>query len=304
MPFVPRSNRQQLPRSLRRRDDWVVLWAALMTFSGGVGWFVADRLFSLDQSLTDSLSLNGSPPPERRQTGAASNSDLDTDAVSPNAVDAGSPNVIVPEPKVPNSPGSSRLSPVRSPLNFTDVADTYWAKPYIDALTARDVLNGLPDGTFAPDRPLSRAELATQVAKAFAVPERNGTKNFTDLPSDYWAMEPINQAVVMGFMTGYPAGDFRPEQTVSRLQVLVTFATGLSLTASPAAQQQLQQYQDWQAVPPWARQQVAAAMQAGIIKVSSAGDRRLRPNEPATRAEVAALTYEALVYLGSVEALP
>ncbi|MEM9769950.1 MAG: S-layer homology domain-containing protein, partial [Cyanobacteria bacterium P01_D01_bin.71] len=170
MPFVPRSNRQRLPRSLRRRDDWVVLWAALMTFSGGVGWFVADRLFSLDQSLTDSLSLNGSPPPERRQTGAASNSDLDTDAVSPNAADAGSPNVIVPDPKVPNSPGSSRLSPVRSPLSFTDVADAYWAKPYIDALTARDVLNGLPDGTFAPDRPLSRAELATQVAKAFAVP--------------------------------------------------------------------------------------------------------------------------------------
>lgn len=223
--------------------------------------------------------------------------------VAPNR-DSATGTVVVPDPKIPDSFTLGGLPPTRSPLVFTDLDDQHWAKPYIDALTARGVLNGLPDGTFAPDRPLNRAELATQIANAFAMPAQNSGKAFGDLAVDYWATEPINQAVMMGFMTGYPESEFRPDEVVSRLQVLVALATGLSLPETTVSQQQLQQYADWQEIPSWARRQVGAVMQAGIISPSPDEENRLRPQASATRAEVAALIYASLVYLGQVGALP
>lgn len=267
-----------------------------MTLTGSLGWFAANRLFTLEPTadllLSDQTVLSSESP----SIGAGRDEAGDADTSLP--------GVVVPEPQVPNSVGLNQLVPARSPVSFTDVPDTYWAKPYIDALTARNILNGLPNGTFAPERLLSRAELATQVAQAFVVPERNEGKNFRDLAPNYWATDPINQAVARGFMTGYPAGDFRPEQTVPRLQVLVTLATGLGVPPATANSPQLQSYPDWQTIPAWARPQIAAAIQAGIIEAAPDSNRRLRPNEPATRAEVAVMIYRSLVYLGNVEALP
>ncbi|MEM6837810.1 MAG: S-layer homology domain-containing protein [Cyanobacteria bacterium P01_C01_bin.120] len=297
MPFAPRPKHPRQFQSLRHRDDWVIVLAALMTLVGSLGWFVANRLFTLESSA-DLLPSD--------QEGLLSESGSTREGTSGHADGANivSPNVVVPEPQVPNSAEPNRWTLERSPISFTDVPETYGAKPYIDALTARNILNGLPNGTFAPEQPLSRAELATQVARAFAVPERTRDKNFTDLAPDYWATESINQAVAKGFMTGYPAGDFRPEQTVSRLQVLVALSTGLGMPAATANSPQIQSYTDWQAIPPWARRQVAAAIQAGIVEAGSDDERRLRPNDSATRGEVAVMVYQALVYLGDAEALP
>lgn len=265
----------------------------LGTLGGAAGWTVATRGAWLIEPL------------------AVDSADQDIAGDRATVVPQTTPNrpiesddLVVPEPVVPDNLTTAGLQPGRSPLVFTDVADGYWAKPYIDALTARGVLTGLPDGTFAPDRFLSRAELAAQVANAFDTPLTNTGKAFNDLSVDYWATEPIDQAVRRGFMTGYPDGNFRPEAQVSRLQVLVTLATGLALPETTESQRQLQRYQDWEAVPTWARQSVGAAMQAGIVGPSPEAQNLLRPQDPATRAEVAALVYAALVYLGEVGALP
>ena len=183
----------------------------------------------------------------------------------------------------------------------SDVADDYWAKPYIDALTARGVLNGLPDGSFAPNRPLTRAELAVQVAQAFEVEPQTASTGFVDVPTDYWAAATINESVALGFMTGYPDRTFQPNQVVPRLQVLVTLATGLSLPKPPGSEALLQGYIDQNAIPTWGRDQVAAAIAASLITPAATADSQLRPGDPATRAEVAALIHSALVYMGKVE---
>lgn len=212
--------------------------------------------------------------------------------------------LIVPEPQIPTSVDSENLPVMRSPLAFTDVPKGFWARPYIDALTARGVLNGLPEGRFEPNRPITRAELAVQLANAFALNPKQVNKVFIDVPNDYWASAKIQKAVTMGFMTGYPEGDFRPEQTLPRLQILLALSAGLSLPAANAPETLLSQYQDADAIPAWAREQVAAAIAAGLITPAATTGNLLRPNEPATRAEVAALIYSALAYMGKVEALP
>jgi hypothetical protein len=165
-------------------------------------------------------------------------------------------------------------------------------------------MNGLPNGTFDPNRPMTRAELAVQVANGFAIAAQKPARTFPDVPADYWATAPITKAVQTGFMTGYPEGDFRPNQTVPRLQVLLALAAGLSLPAPNTPDPFLQQYQDQTAIPGWARPSVAAVIAADIITTSPRTQNQLRPNDPATRAEVAAIMYRTLVYMGKVEPLP
>lgn len=61
----------------------------------------------------------------------------------------------------PTSPTSSAA------INFSDVAPDYWARPFIQALVARNVITGFPDGTFKPNEPVDRAEFAAMIQKAF-----------------------------------------------------------------------------------------------------------------------------------------
>ncbi|MEL6383444.1 MAG: S-layer homology domain-containing protein [Cyanobacteria bacterium J06626_18] len=205
--------------------------------------------------------------------------------------------VTVPEPRLPEDVTAAPL--IREPLAFSDLPEDHWGKPYIDALTSLGILNGLPDGTYAPDRPMTRAELAVQVAQAFEIDRGLPPETFTDIPPDYWATETIEEAVTTGFMTGYPDDVFRPDQTVPRTQVLVTLATGLTLP--DASTEILQPYEDQSEIPEWARAKVASAIDAGLIDASPDDDSQLRPNNPATRAEVAAMLHSALVRLGRVE---
>ena len=210
-------------------------------------------------------------------------------------------SIIVPEPRVPEEVASDAVPLQREPLTFPDVPDNYWAKPFIDDLTARGILNGLPDGSYAPDRPMTRAELAVQVAQAFEIEARQDAQTFSDIPDNYWAIETIDEAVTTGFMKGYPEGIFRPDQTVPRVQVLVAIATGLALPASPSPDTVLQAYQDQAEIPEWARGKVASAVEADLINIAADSEAQLRANEAATRAEVAVILHRSLVYLGKVD---
>ncbi|NJN20971.1 MAG: S-layer homology domain-containing protein [Leptolyngbya sp. RL_3_1] len=146
---------------------------------------------------------------------------------------------------------------------------------------------------------MTRAELATQMARAFNLPERtDAPTNFVDIPTAYWATDGIQAAVKMGFMQGYPNAVFQPEQTVPRVQVIAAIAAGLQLQPVDPAMV-LPQYADRIEIPDWAQEKVAAAVTADIIS-SQPDQTELRPNQPATRAEVAAMLHAALVYLGAL----
>jgi hypothetical protein len=209
--------------------------------------------------------------------------------------------VTVPAPQQPNSATTPALSIARAPLTFADVPENYWAKPYIDALTAREILNGLPEGIYDPNRPLTRAELAAQLASAFEMLAIQPPKEFFDVTPDYWGYTAIQEAVATGFMTGYPAGDFRPNQTVTRLEVLIALATGLNLPIPPTPETVLETYQDHTTIPPWGQEKTSAVVQTSIISASPTTGYQLRPNDVATRAEVAVMIYRTLAYMGQVE---
>jgi parallel beta-helix repeat protein len=181
---------------------------------------------------------------------------------------------------------------------FPDVQG-HWAQAYIEALTQRSVITGFPDGTFKPNDPVTRAQYATIINKAFAPPPKTAALSFSDVSSSFWGFQSIQGVVKGGFMRGYEDGTFRSELRIPRVQVLVALSTGLSFP-TPADTSSLLIFQDAAAIPGYAQNAVAAATTRRIV-VNYPLVGQLNPNREATRGEVAALVYQALVSAGKAD---
>ena len=194
------------------------------------------------------------------------------------------------------------LEASREAVEFQDVPDDYWAKPYIDALSERLVIDGLTDGTFAPDAPVTRAQLASAIARAFPLNEEGAAIAFSDIEAGYWATGDIDKAVRGGFMTGFPDESFQPDLPVPRAQVLTALVTGLDSAVPDSPETVVARYGDAGQIPGWAIGKMAAATQSNIV-VNHPNVDLLNPNESATRAEVAAMIYQTLAAQGRVDTI-
>lgn len=186
-------------------------------------------------------------------------------------------------------------------VSFSDVSSNYWARDFIVELARRDVIAGFPDGTFRPNDPVTRAQFAAMVRKAFNKANIRNPVNFSDVASNYWAYNAIREAYAMGFLSGYPGNVFRPGQNIPREQVLVSLANGLNYSTSNVASS-LQLYNDASSISNYARNSIAAATEKSIV-VNYPTVSALNPTRNATRAEVAAFIYQALVSAGQVAAI-
>ncbi|BAY22520.1 beta-Ig-H3/fasciclin [Calothrix sp. NIES-2100] len=213
-------------------------------------------------------------------------------------------------PIVISSPGSAQNT-VSSPdkiaqgatSSLSDVDANYWASPFITALAQRNVIAGFPDGTFKPDQAVTRAQFAAMIQKAFNQnPVRQlPSGGFSDVPANYWAAEAIRVAYETGFMSGYPGNRFLPNEQIPKVQAIVALSSGLALTSSTSAASVLSTYYtDASSVPDYAVNSVAAATQSNIV-VNYPEVRQLNPQRTLTRAEAAALLYQALVKQGQLQ---
>ncbi len=183
------------------------------------------------------------------------------------------------------------------PATATTFVDTqgHWAELFIDALSSRGVIQGFPDGTFRPDQFVTRAQFATIVTQAFSLPISAGLVTFRDVSPSYWAASAISTAAANNLVAGFPDGTFRPEQPVTRTETWVVLSNGLPSNTIPATQVDLfSRYRDAAAIPTWAVSAVSRASQANLI-VNYPDPTLLEPNRAATRAEVAAFTYQTLL---------
>jgi hypothetical protein len=206
-----------------------------------------------------------------------------------------SPVPASPAPVIPAAPAAVE--------SFPDVPPDYWARPFVEALAKRGIAVGSPDGSFRPDEPVTRAEFAALLQKSFDQQESQGTIAFTDVSADFWASPSIDAAVKQGFMKGYPAGNFQPNKQISRLEVLLSLVNGLGLPRPDKPEEVVTMFKDSAQIPQWAVPATGTAAESNIVVNYPSLD-QLKPDQPTTRAEVAALIYQALVASGKVEQIP
>jgi S-layer homology domain len=117
---------------------------------------------------------------------------------------------------------------------FSDTQN-HWARPFIETLAEKEIITGYPDGTFRPNQPVQRDEFAAIIRQAFdKAPKRQIASGsvYKDVPSGYWADNAIKEAYEMGFMSGYPGGVFRPNQSITRVDALVSLMRVLDVPAT------------------------------------------------------------------------
>ncbi|KAM3097078.1 S-layer homology domain-containing protein [Phormidesmis sp. 146-35] len=305
------------PPPSRRRLEPDELIAILVAF-GSIGAIFFWAIGQPDSGF-DLSSLLSSPAPVASPVPSVAASPVEREGIQPSVVAPASPMPGVPTVDPPNQ--NFTIAPVPIPqtgsavtpaspvpaspppprvTGFSDVPATYWANPYIAELTQRGILQGFPDGTFQPDKPVTRAEFAGIVSKAFERAKSEQPLAFQDLPADYWAKGAIDESIQTGFMNGYPGGIFRPDQPIPLSQLQVALVTGLNLKPKSDPVQVLSRYQDAQEVPKWAVSKVAAAVESGLV-VDYPDGNKLTPDRGATRADAAALIYQALVTEGKVK---
>ena len=175
--------------------------------------------------------------------------------------------------------------------SLTDISG-HWAAEFIQVLFDQGIISGFPDRTFKPNVTMTRAQYAALVVKAFNPHAKRDATTFKDVPESYWAFAQIQQAYRGGFISGIPDKTFRPNQNVQRVQVIASLVTGLGLTGG--TQTVLNAYKDRAAIPNYAKDQMATATQQRLV-VNYPTLQQLNPTRDATRAEVAALVYQALV---------
>lgn len=96
--------------------------------------------------------------------------------------------------------------------------------------SVKDVLSLIKDKTTAEGKdfnvkmPVLRSELAVILAENFGLKDTKTTKPYADITDKYWAAEWIYGALNAGVMIGYPDGNFKPDQAVTKAEVFATIA--------------------------------------------------------------------------------
>ncbi|MEG4392420.1 S-layer homology domain-containing protein [Microcoleus sp. BROC3] len=209
-----------------------------------------------------------------------------------------------PDPAItkPKADQPKADQPKVGPVRFSDVPDKYWARPFILALVDRKIFADSTDNKFRPDEPMTRAELARLIQRMSDDKEPiRKPIDFKDVKDKSPVAPAIDHTVQTGYLKGYPNNEFRPDKNIPRVEVIAALASGLNLKRSAKASKTLQIYTDRTKVPKWAVDKVAAATEAGIV-VNHPKRTLLQPNRTATRAEVAAMIYQAMAKKGQVPA--
>ena len=149
-------------------------------------------------------------------------------------------------------------------------------------------LVGYTDGTFGPERNMTRAEVTTMFARLLTEQieaDKTYSNTFSDVPKGYWAANYIGYMQQFGIITGYSDGSFRPDAPVTRAEFAAIASRFEKLTEGSKS------FTD---VPDtyWAARYINFAATRGWVTGYSDGT--FKPENTITRAEVAAVTCRLL----------
>lgn len=173
--------------------------------------------------------------------------------------------------------------------NLSDI-QKHWALAAITKLAKLDVIKGYPDGSFKPDRAITRAEFASMLVRLLAIEDTGANKvAFTDINKN-WAMDAIHTLARHGIVIGYSDGTFKPDATITREEIVVMIMR--LLHAEALSQTGDSNFTDIISAGNYARESIDAAAKAGIVNGHL--DHTFKPKGQATRAEVATILIRLL----------
>ncbi len=185
---------------------------------------------------------------------------------------------------------------------FTDVANSkMWYYNYVNGCGALGILNGMGDGSFAPQKTVTRAELASMIVRAteHIISYRTDDKiSFTDVKKGKWYYENIMKCASVGIILGRGNGIFAPDDEATREEIATLVArvikiagsfNGQDLPAITDTSELKNLYPDGTSVSKFAKESVILCNKLAIMQGDKTGG--FRPKDNTTRAECAKIFY-------------
>ncbi len=139
----------------------------------------------------------------------------------------------------------------------------HWAQATIAKWQDAGRIGGYEDGTFKPDRTITRAEFVRLLNSATSTSfTSNASVNFSDVKESDWFYADVAKAVGAKITSGFEDGTFRPGETVTRMQAAVFICNAKGLAANEAGANLLT---DASEIPAWAKGAVGAVISAGYM---------------------------------------
>ena len=180
------------------------------------------------------------------------------------------------------------------PATFCDLPTFHWAWQFVEAIATAGLTAGYPDGTYRPDNPVTRAEMAVFLKKGihgstYFPPTPDGSHPFNDI-AGHWAEAWIEDLFDEGFTSGFPDGTYRPDNQVTRAEMAVFLKKAIhgSAYTSPTTDGS-HPFSD--IAGHWAEAWIEDLYDEGIT--SGFPDGTYRPENQVTRAEMAVFLVNA-----------
>ena len=174
------------------------------------------------------------------------------------------------------------ISTVAMAATFTDIEEGSTYAEATAVLADLGILKGYEDGTFGPDKVITRAEVVAVVNRlqglSDAAKAAGGATQYTDVPSTEWYAGDVNLATQMGIISGDGNGLFRPNDQVKYEEAVKMVVAALGYNQEYVLKR-----------GGWPTGYLVIATEAEISKGMTAG-----AGDPAYRGIVAKLAYNAL----------
>ena len=173
----------------------------------------------------------------------------------------------------------------------------HWAEVTITKWQNEGRIGGYEDGTFQPDKAVTRAEFVRLLNSAVSTPD-GGSISFSDVKAGDWYYNDVAKAVGSNIASGFEDNTFRPSETVTRTQAAVFICNALKLTPNESG---ASTFTDTADIPSWAKGAVGAVVSAGFM--SGYPDGSFGANKGMTRAE-AVSTLDRVLGNGTSQGTP
>ncbi|KEQ27953.1 S-layer protein [Paenibacillus tyrfis] len=199
--------------------------------------------------------------------------------------------------------GNSIYTVIEANKSFEDLA-SHWSKADVEMLANKLVVEGVSDKQFQPDRNITRAEFAALVVRSLGLNSVTANTYFTDINSSAWYAGVVASASKAGIINGYEDNTFRPDAQITREELAAMIIRSLNYAgvASEVSEsnqaQQLAKFKDSSKIV-WAKKEIAAAVNAGII--NGLTDDTIGSAEKATRSQAATMLKRYLKLAGFID---
>ncbi|TVY05564.1 S-layer homology domain-containing protein [Paenibacillus cremeus] len=195
-----------------------------------------------------------------------------------------------------HSPHNSIYTVVQTkPPVFADLQH-HWAQGDVELLAHKLIVSGVSENAFAPDRPITRAEFAALLVRALGLEEMPQTV-FTDVQASDWFAGAVGTARKAGLVSGYEDQSFRPNDPITREQMVTMIVRALKAGGQEAqgSGASLSGFSDRAEIADWAQDAAAKSISAGIVQGTSGTT--FSAKQQATRAESAVMLKRTLQVL-------